>query len=190
MLLAYGHAEIEWQGEKYRLAPTFANIAKLGTPIEIVELFKSFSNTDIVWYKFTAAINILNACSDKYIPNELVGYVEFDDDQDRFIYHHPCHGLPMLDDVITLANHCLLHGIIGKIDKKIDGEPMTEFDAYAFIELARVHLDMSRDEAAGLTMTEFVRMMNVKFPPKKEEGLSVEENDEMLAWFKEQNRAH
>ena len=51
MLLGYGHAEIEWQGVKYRLAPSFANIAKLGSPIEIVELFTSFIAPGANWHK-------------------------------------------------------------------------------------------------------------------------------------------
>jgi hypothetical protein len=190
MLLAYGHAEIEWQGDVYRLAPTFANIAKLGSPVEIVELFKSFSSPGAQWHKFNIAVCVLNACSDKPIPEKLTGFVKFSERQQRFMYHQPAHGLPMLDDVITLAEHCLIHGICGKTDKKTDGDPLKEFDAMVFIELARIHLDMSREESASLTMTEFVRLMEVKFPPAKEDGLSVEENDDMLAWFENQNKVH
>lgn len=190
MLTAYGHAQIEWQGDKYRLAPTFANIAKLGSPVEIVELFKSFISPGAAWHKFNIAVSVLNACSDKPIPEKLIGFVKFSDRQQRFMYHQPSHGLPMFNDAITLAEHCLLHGICGKIDKKGDGDPLKEFDAMAFIELARIHLDMDRKESSELTMTEFCRLMEVKFPPAKEDGLSAEENDDMLAWFKEQNKAH
>ena len=188
MLTAYGHAEIEWQGDIYRLAPTFSNISKLGSPVEIVELFKSFTSPGAAWHKFNIAVSVLNACCDKPIPESLIGRVKFSDRQQRFMYVQPSHGLPMLHDTIAFAEHLLLHGVCGKVESSGDGEPMKEFDAYSFIELARVHLDMSRDESASLTMTEFCRVMATKFPPPKQEGITVEENDDMLAWFKEQNK--
>lgn len=181
MLLAYGHAEIEWQGEKYRLSPSFANIAKLGSPVEIVELFNSFTSLGAAWSKFNTSVVILNACSDKPIPEALIGRIEFSERQQKFLYRRPDHGLPMFEDVIILAEHCLLHGICGKVETSGDGKPMEEFDPYAFMELARVHLDMSSGEAANMTMTEFVRLMRSKFPPAQSDGPTQEEEARLLA---------
>ena len=184
MLLQYGHCEIEWQGEKYRLAPTFANIAKIGSPLEIIEDFKSFISTWSVMQKFSIAISVLNACSDKLIPEELTGRYQFSERQDKFLYVQPSHGLPMIEDVITLAEHCLIHGICGKNTSKSDsGEPLKEFDSYKFMELARVHLGMSAAEAENMTMTEFSRMMDAKFPPEKGEGATAQESNDILAWL-------
>jgi len=181
MLLAYGHAEIEWQGVKYRLAPSFANIAKMGSPVEIVELFKSFITPGADWHKFNIAVIVLNACSDKPIPESLTGRVKFSDRQQKFMYVQPSHGLPMINDVVTLAEHCLLHGICGKVESKGDGDPLEGFDAYAFMELARVHLDMSPADAANMTMTEFVRLMRAKFPPEPDDGPTPEQEAALLA---------
>lgn len=191
MLLEYGHAEIEWEGVKYRLSPTFANMSKIGSPVEIIEDFKSFISTMNVVHKFNIAINVLNACCDKEIPSSLVGRVQFSERRNKFLYVKPAHSLPMLIDVITLAEHCFLHGICGKTyNKQSTGEPLKTFDAYEYMELARVHLGLSLSEASNMTMTEFVRMMDAKFPPEKSDQLTKEENNELLSWFEEQNKVH
>ncbi len=191
MLLAYGHAQIEWKGVKYRLSPTFANIAKIGTPTEIIEDFKSFISTMSITHKFNIAISVLNACSDKLIPEALVGRVQFSEKQNKFLYVRPVHGLPMISDVITLAEHCFLHGICGKSDKKGSGESIEAFDAYEYMELSRVHLGLSTSEAENMTMTEFVRMMDAKFPPENKDEITREESDDLFAWLQEQNsKAH
>jgi hypothetical protein len=185
MLLAYGHAEIEWQGVKYRLAPTFANIAKLGSPVEIVELFKSFTLSGAPWHKFNIALIVLNACSDKAIPESLTGRVKFSESQQRFLYVQPSHNLPMINDAVILAEHCLLHGICGKVESKGDGKPMEEFDAYAFIELAQEHLNSSLEDAANMTMTQFVRRMEAKFPPQPSNGPTQDQEAALLALCEE-----
>ncbi len=183
MLLQYGHCEIEWQGETYRLAPTFANIAKIGSPVEIIDDFKSFISTSSIMQKFCIALTVLNSCSDKSIPETLTGRYQYSERKNRFLYVQPSHGLPMVADVITLAEHCLIHGICGKADNSGEGEPLKEFNAYEFMELSRVHLGMSAGEAANMTMTEFSRMMAAKFPPEKPEGPSDDERNDLLAWL-------
>lgn len=190
MLLSYGHAKIKWQGEEYNISPTFSNIAKLGSPTEIIEDFKSFISTVSVWHKFNIAIFVLNACSDKPIPEELTGRMQFSERQQKFLYVKPNHDLPMIEDVITLAEHCFLHGICGKSDSKEKGDPIDSFDAYEFMELARAHLGLSAKEAGNMTMTEFVRMMNAKFPPENNGNITKQESDDIFSWLEDKNKVH
>jgi len=191
MLLAYGHAEIEWQGVKYCLAPTFANIAKIGTPKEIIDDFKAFISTNSFWYKFSIAINVLNACCDKEIPVELTGEIKFSEWNNKFLYSKPSHGLPMINDVMILAEHCLLHGVCGKSEREeSNGEPLEYFNAYEFMELARVHLGLSANEASNMTMTEFVRMMDAKFPEDKNKQIEEDERNDLFNWLEEKNKVH
>ena len=50
MIEAYGHVGIEWQGVNYTLSPTLANIARLGSPKEIIDLFQDWiSEINPVW---------------------------------------------------------------------------------------------------------------------------------------------
>ena len=99
MLLAYGHAKIEWKGLEYSLAPTFANIAKIGTPAEIVEDFRSFVSTSNPIHKFNIALNVLQSCCDKDLPEQLTGRVEFR--KDKFKYIQQQHGTNVFNDMIA-----------------------------------------------------------------------------------------
>ncbi len=192
MLTQYGHVGIEWRGVDYTLSPTFANIAKLGSPAEIIDDFQSFITQVNPVFKFNQALIIINACSDIPLPEALTGKIKFSNKRKKFMYVKPLHQLPMFDDVITLAEHCLIHGICGKSKKKsTSGAPLKEFDAYAYMELARIHLGMSAAEAENMTMTEFARMMDAKFPPELNENEASEElSEDMLNWFNEQNKVH
>lgn len=195
MLLNYGHACINWEGEQYMLTPSFANIAKLGTPKEIIDTFKTFISPGTkAITKFAIALKVLNSCSDKAIPEELTGSVHLSVTRGR-LYKMPKHDLPMFEDCITLAEHCLRHGICGAVEPDIGeapAKPVQEFDAYSFMEMARIHLDLSRDDAANVTMTEFARMMQAKFPSdQKKQEPAKNEFDDLIAWGEEQDkRAH
>lgn len=191
MLTAYGHTKIEWCDRVFILSPTFANIAKIGTPTEIIDTFKQFISASNLVYKFSIALNILKCCSDIELPDSLTGTVKFSERQQKFMITQPSHGINMINDVIVLAEHCLIHGVCGKSDKKQSGDPVKEFDAYSFMELARIHLGLSADESAKMTMTEFSRMMDAKFPPQvNENAASEQEQIEMAAWLKKQNKVH
>lgn len=194
MLAAYGHVKIEWGDKVFNLVPSFVNIAKLGSPKEIIDTFKDFIASTNLIVKFSIALNILECCSDVEIPRALTGGVKFSDRLNKFLIVNPLHGDAMISDVITLAEHCLIHGICGKVeDKKGNGEPVKEFDAYSFMELARIHLNLSLADASQMTMTEFLRMMEAKFPPEKDprdDRPSLEEEADMLAWFKKNNEVH
>lgn len=185
MLVQYGHGEITWQGVKYRLAPTFANISKLGTPSEIVDNFKRFMTTCSAVWKFDHALFVLNTCMNKPLPADLTGRAEMSERLGKLVYRKPRHDLPMFYDVIALAEHCLLHGVCGDVDQsgRSTGEAIKEFDALEYIEMARIHFGFSSEEASNMTMTEFIRMFNAKFPPEKDKGPTPEQEDAMLATF-------
>lgn len=190
MLTEYGHARIRWQGVEYTLSPSLLNISKLGSPTEIIEDFKQFIEASVIW-KFIIATRVIDACSDIEIPESLLGSVKFSETKNRFMYVQPSHGLPMINDVIVLAEHLLIHGVCGKSDSsKSTGEPLKEFDAYKMMELARVHLELSSGDAANLTMTEMHRMMKVKFPAEESDQPDAELDSQLLDWFNKENEVH
>ena len=192
MLTAYGHVKIEWGDKVFNLSPSFVNIAKLGTPTEIIETFKDFIGATNLIMKFSIALNVLKCCSDIEIPERLTGGVKYSERLGKFMIVNPAHGEAMISDVITLAEHCFIHGVCGKVpedEQPNTGKQIKEFDAYAFMELARVHLELSLSDASQMTMTEFIRMMNIKFPPDKDKPTLKEERD-MVAWFYENNEVH
>lgn len=192
MLTAYGFGEIKFGDASYKLSPTFKNISKLGTPKEIIELFRDFVGATSAMSQYLIGVQVLNACCYPQLPEKLIGRVKASVRGKGLVYVQPSHGKPMFDDVIVLAHHCLKHGVCGQIDsddEEPEGEPLKEFDAYNYMELARTHLGLSLDDASNMTMTEFVRMMQIKFPPKRNENrVSKKEEREMLAWIEEQNK--
>lgn len=192
LLVEYGHAQIKWGDEVFTLSPSLINISKLGSKTEIVELLKVFMSpfTRSIT-KFGIAIDVLNACSDRPLPHELTGSTEFSEKRGILLYRKPRHNLPMFEDCITLAEHMIVHGIIGNVEGDEDGEPMTEFDAYKVMEVAMEHLSLSRDDSANMTMTEFIRRMQLKYPTtnkKASKQKAISEFDAMIAWRKEQDK--
>lgn len=165
MHTTYGHVKIGYGGDDYILSPSLKNIASLGTPIEIIETFKDFVNPSTpTFYKLIIAFKVLDCCSDRPIPDEILGVLKFNEDKNQFEYISPAHSSDMSNDALVLAEHCLIHGICGKVDnkEKESGEPLDSFDPYEYIETARVCLDIPLSEASDMTMTEFVRMMKMK----------------------------
>lgn len=190
MLTQYGHVKIRWQDKDYVLSPNLINMSKLGTPKEIIEDFKQFIEASVIW-KFIIASRIVDACSDTEIPEGLIGAVKYSKNKNRFMYVQPKHGLPMINDVIVLAEHLYIHGICGKLESnKSKGEKIEEFDPYKIMEMARVHLEVSAEEASKMTMTEFLRMVRVKFPPEESDRPSEELDAQLQQWFAEQNEVH
>ena len=191
MLTQYGHGEIKWGEQVYKLTPSFINIAKLGTPKEIIETFKHFIVERNIVHKFNCALSIVRACCDRELPTSLTGDVKYSERQQRFLIVYPAHGYDMVNDIIVLAEHCLLHGVTGKVpqdDIDEDAKPMEEFDAYKYMELARIHLNMSVEESGNMTMTEWLRMMSAKFPEQqKDDKPTKKQEKEMLDWYFKKN---
>ena len=190
MMTKYGHVCIEWGGVEYRLTPSLKNIATIGSPKEIVDDFKRFLSCGPVW-RFAIALGVVNACSDKELPESLTGSVAFGKTKSNLMYVKPKHDLDMFNDITVLGEHLFIHGVCGRTDEKGGGKPMESFDAYEIMEIARCHLDLPSEEAKNLTMTEFSRMMKAKFPSeKKEDRISPDEDAAMLAWFEKNNGVH
>ncbi len=190
MLTEYGHAKVRWQGKDYTLSPSLINISKLGSPKEIIDDFKQFVEASVIW-KFIIATRVIDACSDIEIPDELLGSVKYSENKNKFLYVQPPHGLPMMNDAIVLGEHLLLHGVCGKSEKpNKSGDPITEFDPYKIMEVARIHLGLDAQESSRMTMTEFVRMMQVKFPPEEDDKPDSELDSKLLDWFNNENEVH
>ncbi len=108
------------------------------------------------------------------------------------MYVKPSHDLDMFNDVIVLAEHLLLHGICGKVEEKTKGkgEKLDEFDAYEYMEMARINLGQTPEQASNMTMTEFIRLAQRKHPPEKSDAPDEELDSQLLDWFNDNNGVH
>ena len=158
-----GYAIVKVGGRSYELTPSFFNIAKIGTPKEIIETFDSvMSGEKNILTSFADACHVLECCG---LPTEICGGIEYNEWQKR-----TCISLRKLPfkDVLILAIHCLKHGICGS-NKQIkdnkesgSGEFLKEFNTSEYVLTAVELMGLSMTEAENLTMTKFIGLVGAK----------------------------
>lgn len=189
MLTRYGFGAIYIDGKQYKISPTFQNIDKIGTPTEIVETFKSFFGCKYLDWQYVRALDILQPCCEPNLPKEITGTVEVSEKGKMKLINPPSNDF--MHDIIVLASHCLQYGVVGVTDDEStgDGEPITEFDVYHFIGLATEHLGRTREQAADMTLTEFMMAWDIKNPEqakeRKEKARKAKSLNALMAYQKE-----
>lgn len=194
MNLSDGYCQIEYRGKMFDISPSFANMAKLGTPEQIVQKMHDLQYYPITPIQsFSTALEILAACGLE--DEEVTGGLNFSEWKNKVMIQ--C-GAMHPDDVIVMARHCMQHGMCGSHDQlktieKGEGTQMSAFDPAEYIVLAMEYLKMTMDEAENLTMAKFVRLANAKREmdkrqqmkangiPTKEESESRQKYNEDLA---------
>lgn len=192
-----GEAEIEYAGRAYRLRPSFAALARMGNPAEIVELFgqvlgplpaltgKAWADAPRVkrWGRdrLYGALTVLHACSEDDL-GPLIGGIS------PRMHYQP--GVMPIDDVIVLAQSMLKHGVVGDVppdpSKPERGTYSKEFAARDYVALAMAHLGASESDAWGMTMTSFILAMRAKFPPGPQPGdnaPTLQAQDATMSWL-------
>lgn len=206
-----GEFEISTPQHDHVLIASFANMAKIGNPIEIVDSYSVLNGLEL-----NQVIDVINRAEKAYgaVPVWLLEALRkpaywrqalrvsthvleccCDDDIDylvgewrpgkRGIVYRP--GKMPIKDIIVMARALMEHGIIGKVkvrrlQKNERVEGYTkEFKAIDYINAACMHFSMPRDEAEKLTMTRFQLLLKSKYPEEK--GLTRDEYDDAMANF-------
>ena len=170
-------------GCEYTFTPSIGRIAALGSPVEIVNLFIDLNGDN----PESSARYILYCLCDQEDPSKLLGCVD-----DNGIVE----GLMPINEQVIIALHLMIHGIVGmaKPEKNGDGTYSEEFNASEYIACARVHLGLSTDDAEALSMTEFQKLMAMKFPDAGKNARDVPTRDEynaaMAAMRKRRENVH
>lgn len=191
MLTRYGFAAIYIDDVEYKLSPTFQNIDKLGTPKEIIETVTSLYNCPSINWQYHRALEIVQACCEPKLPEKATGRFKVYDNGKLKLVNPP--SSDFMSDILVLASHCIKHGVIGVTgdESSGDGEPMKEFDSYMYMGLAQEHLNKTREQAADMTMTEFLMAWDIKFPEakkKRDEKLSKAEQQRLMDYQDELDR--
>lgn len=139
-----------------------------------------------------AAIGVIEACCDvdaSALTGEWVSAGAHKDGGEKLVYSP---GRLPVNDMVIIAQELMSHGIMGKAPvrklQRHEGrdEFVREFRAVDYINAARSHFGMSRDEAEQLTMTEFQLMLKAKYPEEK--GFTREEYDDIMSDFERKKR--
>ena len=164
MLVECGFVQV-WAGEDaWSFTPSLARIASLGGPREVVALYAALHGPRAA----EEAGYVLGCLCDQEDPTPLIGWRDADDPAASL--GGGLHAGLMPDaEKIVIARHLLQHGMVGKA--RPEGEAPAEkgaysetFDASEYIAAARVHLGLSTADAEALSMTEFQRLLDMKFP--------------------------
>lgn len=184
MLVECGFSRVTTsEGVEFSFTPSFARIAALGDPHEIVALFARLHGPNGA----QEAAYVLACLCDQEDPTPLIGWREPGTLRD---------GVMPVAEKILLARHLMTHGIAGtaKPDRKGEGKYSDSFDAAEYVAAARVHLGLSSADAEALSMTEFQRMFAMKYPKAGDEsGRDIptrEEYEAQMAIFEERRRGN
>lgn len=163
MILAdIGEVGIEHEGASYILRPSLFSMSKLGSPREIVELFKIIAEGCERRAYRDYCIHVIWCCTDEDI-SHLTGY----NDVDGFVQ-----GVMSNGELMILAQHLMLHGIVGnkKLSRRQTNDSYSEeFHAVDYVSIAMAHLGVSERDAWNMTMTSLVSAMAAKYPPNPED---------------------
>lgn len=177
-------------GRRYVFNPCFAAMAKIGSDRELVEYFATVhggkypqrlpTDTDLrnrilarcYGELVQTSIHVLKCCSECEI-GPLLGECSFTPSGKLRLKP----GLMPTSDVITLAQHCMYHGLIGDGPEEDtgttqDGEYKPTFDILEYVYSAVAHLGLSESEAWGMTMTGYRAAVRAKTPPDERNEVS------------------
>ncbi|PHM23702.1 DUF6246 family protein [Xenorhabdus ehlersii] len=204
-IIDIGEMVISTDKTDYLLRPSFSAMTRIGTPRQIVETYtflngaetQELINRALVAYGtlpdwliklmrkpvfgraiLSASMIVIQACCEEDA-DELIG--EWRPGRKGIIYRP---GRVPINDIIVIARELITHGVIGRVKiRRLQRHEGTEafsdqFKAIEYINAARAHFNMSREEAEQLTMTEFQMMLKAKFPDEK--GFTREEYDAVI----------
>lgn len=177
-LTEIGHVRIvTGRGDECLLVPSLAHIAAIGSPQEIVRTYADLHDHRPGVARL-AALMVVYACAGEADPSEIVGH-----------YAEP--GPMPLDELLVIARHLMRHGIVGKQrpTKKTEGGYSDKFDASEYIDAAMIHFGMSEQDAGKLTMTQFQRMLAMKYPEKQADIPSRDEYRKRVAEMEKRKAA-
>lgn len=179
-----GQFAVVVDGRRYEFNPCFAAMAKIGSDRELVEYFATVhggkypqrlpTDPDLrnrimarcYGELVQTSIHILKCCSEDET-GPLFGECRFTPSGKLRLKP----GLMPTSDVITLAQHCMYHGLIGDSPEEDagairEGEYKPTFDVLEFVYSAVAHLGLSESEAWGMTMTGYRAAVRAKMPPE------------------------
>lgn len=170
MLVECGLLRVELSdGRSATFRPSLGRIAALASPSGLVELFGRLHGASSP----AAACEVLSGLCD---PDDLDALPELIGEPVAGPQGIAWEGGAMpASERIILAQHLLMHGMVGKArpgaERKAEqGAYSQTFDAGEYIAAARVHLGMTLAEAEALSMTELQQLLEMKFPDQKAPG--------------------
>lgn len=172
MNVSEGYGIIKIGGRSFELTPSFYNINKIGDPKEVIDIYNNIaSGHGSLVSVFIDAINVVYNCGiNDY---KILGSVKFNEKTGKTKI---LQGVIPYDEVIILAQHCLMHGVSGssnqvkKAKAKNKINVVKEFSSYSYILSCVEYLGMSYEEAEKTTMTRYINLIGAKLTDMRNRG--------------------
>lgn len=178
-----GECSIDTDVGYFEFYPTLKNIRSICEPEELPELFanvngvleqkramalsfgfKELANCYMRKIYQLCAVVMQSCCRDDITP--IIGRIKWEKSAKHFQL-----GKMPLDHMVAFSKILLKHGVVGlPAESEEDSKPASSIDVYRYVDAAISHLGMSKEQAEGLTKTEFDRLIESKFPDSKRNG--------------------
>ena len=173
---AIGEIGIQYSGQSFTLRPSLYNMQQIGTPTEIAETVqlvisakcRMLEGLPPVLNELYACEKVIGCCSDADIPADVFGQPELATLENGLSEIRWVDGVETFEAMIGVAQALITSGIAGapnadrvKVKKSNEQKP---FDPLEYIGVIIAHLGMSTAEAWQMTMIEFQRAFDAKFP--------------------------
>lgn len=162
-----GELGVDWGEHEYVFRPSFRALANLGDKHRLLTLLNRVQQP--TRHGFITALNVLDAfyTGDRVQLDRLIGVHRPVRDRLRYVQ-----GRMPFENVHALGARLLVNAIVGdptRKGEKSKGGKVSSFDPSEFVGTAQAHLAVSAADAWDMTMIEFQRAMDAKYPPKEEE---------------------
>lgn len=161
-----GEIGITWGERDYQFRPSLAAIGSLGDAAYLGKLLARVQRVDMDGY--VCALSVLSACyvGDPGDLDRLIGYYREHRGRLRYVM-----GSMPSAEIHILGVRLAISGIAGEPKRrgKDNGKASATFDPAEFVGAAQAHLSVSAPEAWQMTMIEFQRAIDAKYPPKEDE---------------------
>ncbi|WP_106478105.1 DUF6246 family protein [Phytohalomonas tamaricis] len=164
----------------YVFRPSLLAMSKLGTPEELIGILRDVQfEGSYATFPYSAhraydlALSLLHVChvgEDDRGLDRLIGCYREVKGRLRYV----AGSLPFRD-IHVLGARLAVNGMVGAPRKtKSGGKPSNRFDPAEFVAAAQAHLGLSTADAWQMTMIEFQRAIEAKYPPSEAEKKEVE----------------
>jgi len=186
---AIGEIGIQYNGQGFTLRPSLYNMQQIGTPEEIsdtVQLVISAKCRMLAGLppelpELYACEKVIGCCSDADIPAAVFGQPELAMLDNGLSEMRWVDGAETFEAMIGIARALVTAGIAGapnadrvKVKKSSEQKP---FDPLEYIGCIIAHLGMSTADAWQMTMIEFQRAFDAKFPVTDKEKNHMTQDD-------------
>lgn len=193
---AVGEIAVIVSGQSYLLRPSFYNIQQIGEPHEIAEAAEYCISAKVRMMEglapdpleLGACSMIIDCCSNEPIPVEVFGQVEPAETGVKWV-----EGIEPHQTLVGVAYGLIIGGMVGKPDKKrarmkSKGTPKP-FDPLDYVGAIVAHLGLPIESAWQMTMIEYQRTFDAKFPLSEKEQ-SMMTADELRALRRKNKGLH